>query len=151
MPAALACVILCAVLAAFGMVSSAWADEAAEDAVGEGAATSEEASAELSVSVHQQSIGWTEGVASGETAGTTGEDLHVEAIALTLIADAVGSSSDDSSSEPNGLSFDTSASVESSSDSSTSDTSFDDSSSDDSASASQSEDSRIDEGDLIFR
>lgn len=145
MPAALACVIPCAVLAAFGTVSSAWADEAAEDAVGEEAATSEEASAELSVSVHQQSIGWTEGVASGETAGATGEDLRVEAIALTLSADVEGSSSDDSSSEPNGLSYDTS------SDSSTSDTSSDDSSSDDSASASQSEDSCIDEGDLIFR
>lgn len=151
MPAALACVNSCAVLAAFGTVSSAWADEAAEDVVEEEATTSEEASAELSASVHQQSIGWTEGVASGETAGITGEDLRVEAIALTLSADVEGSSSDDSSSEPNGLSFDTSASAESSSDSSTSDTSSDDSSSDDSASARQSEDSCIDEGDLIFR
>lgn len=94
MPAAPVCVILCAVLAAFGTVSSAWADEAVEDAVGEEAATSEEASAELSVSVHQQSIGWTEGVASGETAGTTGEDLRAEAIDLTLSADVEGSSSD---------------------------------------------------------
>lgn len=85
-------------------------------------------------------------MASGETAGTTGEDLRVEAIDLTLSADVEGSSSDDSTFEPNGLSFDTSASADSSSDSSS-----DDSSSDDSASASQSEDSCIDEGDLVFR
>ena len=96
--------------------------------------------------MHQQDIGWTEGVASGKTAGATGEDLRVEAIALTLRADVEGSSSDDSSSDSSGLSFDTSASADSSSDAGS-----DDSGSDDSASASQSEDSCIDEGDLIFR
>lgn len=116
MPAALACVNSCAVLAAFGVISSAWAEEAAEDALEGETAASEEVSAELSVSVHQQDIGWTEGVSSGATAGTTGEDLRVEAIALTLRADVEGSSSDDSSSESSGLSFDTSASADNSSD-----------------------------------
>ena len=62
--------------------------EAATDAAVE--ATSD-VSATLSVSVHQQDIGWTEGVASGVTAGSTGSDLRVEAIALTLSADVSGS------------------------------------------------------------
>ena len=71
------------------------------EAAAEAAATDETAvvatetvsdvSATLSVSVHQQSIGWTEGVASGVTAGSVGEDLRVEAIALTLTADVTGS------------------------------------------------------------
>ena len=96
---ALACFALCAVIAVFGAAAWAWGDEAAavDEAAAEGeAAAAEEAAADelaatLSVSVHQQDVGWTEGVDSGEVAGTTDEDLRIEAIALTLAADVSGS------------------------------------------------------------
>ena len=96
---ALAGFALCAVLAVFGAAAWAWGDEASaadeaaavEEASVESEAAADDASATLSVSVHQQSVGWTEGVASGEVAGAMGEDLRIEAIALTLTADVSGS------------------------------------------------------------
>lgn len=50
----------------------------------------ENAPAKLSVSVHQQNIGWTEGVGSGKTAGVTGMGLRVEAIAIAFSANVEG-------------------------------------------------------------
>ena len=90
---ALAGFALCAAIAVFCTAVWAWADEAAaveQTAAAEEAAAGE-AAATLSVSVHQQDVGWTEGVDSGEVAGATGEDLRIEAIALTLSADVSGS------------------------------------------------------------
>lgn len=73
---ALAGLALCVVLATFGTASWAWGDEG---------------STSISVSVHQQDIGWTDEAGSGEIAGDTGSDLRIEAIELSLSSDLEGS------------------------------------------------------------
>ena len=44
----------------------------------------------LSVSVHQRNVGWTAGVASGRTAGITGEGLRIEAVRMNFSAEVDG-------------------------------------------------------------
>ena len=69
--------------------------EGATEGEGEGEAATDDAaassvSATLSVSVYQNAA-WTAGAASGETAGATGENLAVGALAITMTADVSGS------------------------------------------------------------